>query len=114
MVWMRANYINLDEGINVLSLFDGKSCGRIALERAGIKVNKYFSSEIKPHALAVANRNWPQDRPYRLGDVTKISGKGLPKIDLLLGGSPCQDFSQANSVRSGVEGKKSSLFFHYT
>jgi DNA (cytosine-5)-methyltransferase 3A len=102
-----------DKGINVLSLFDGMSCGRVALEKAGVKVNNYFSSEIKPYALKVADANYPQDKDNRLGDVTKVKGCELPKIDLLIGGSPCQDFSGANHERLGVDGEKSSLFFEY-
>lgn len=99
--------------MNVLSLFDGMSCGRIALERAGIPVNNYYSSEIKNYAIEVANKNYPQDKFNRLGDIIKIKASDLPKIDLLIGGSPCQDFSIANKERKGVEGTKSSLFFEY-
>ena len=98
--------------MNVLSLFDGMSCGQIALEKAGIKVDKYFASEIKKHAIEVTQHNYPNT--IQLGDVTKIKGKDLPKIDLLIGGSPCQDFSRANKERKGVKGSKSSLFFEYT
>ena len=99
--------------MNVLSLFDGMSCGRIALERAGIKVDKYFSSEIKPYAIKVADINYPQDTVNRLGDITTINSNELPTIDLLIGGSPCQDFSGANKERLGVAGIKSRLFFEY-
>ena len=99
--------------MNVLSLFDGMSCGRIALEKAGVDVTNYFSSEIKDYAIKVADINYPQDTPNRLGDITKINGKDLPKIDLLIGGSPCQDFSGANKERLGVDGTKSGLFFEY-
>ena len=99
--------------INVLSLFDGMSCGRIALERANIKVDNYFSSEIKDYAIKVADINYPQDKENRLGDITKINGLMLPKIDLLIGGSPCQDFSQANKERLGDKGIKSGLFYEY-
>jgi DNA (cytosine-5)-methyltransferase 3A len=99
--------------MNVLSLFDGMSCGRIALERAGIMVDNYFSAEIKPYAIKVADINYPQDKANRLGDVTKVKGSYLPKIDLLIGGSPCQDFSGANKERNGHEGVKSRLFFEY-
>ena len=99
--------------MNVLSLFDGLSGGRVALERAGIKVDNYFSSEIKPYAIKVADANYPQDAANRLGDITLINGYKLPKIDLLIGGSPCQDFSGANKERLGVEGLKSKLFFEY-
>ncbi len=97
--------------MNVLSLFDGMSCGQIALERAGIKVNKYFASEIKKHAIECTQSNYPNT--IQLGDVTKVFAKDLPKIDLLIGGSPCQDFSRANKERKGVKGTKSSLFFEY-
>ncbi len=99
--------------MNVLSLFDGMSCGRIALERAGIQVDNYYSSEIKPYAIKVANKNYPQDEQNRLGDITKIVDCLLPPIDLLIGGSPCQDFSGANKERLGTDGIKSKLFFEY-
>lgn len=98
-------------GINVLSLFDGMSCGQIALERANIKVNNYYAAEIKKHAIECTQHNYPNT--IQLGDVTKIESNKLPKIDLLIGGSPCQDFSRANKERKGVEGTKSSLFFEY-
>lgn len=97
--------------MNVLSLFDGMSCGQIALNKAGIKYDKYFAAEIKKHAIEVTQHNYPNT--IQLGDVTKIKAKDLPKIDLLIGGSPCQDFSRANKERKGVEGEKSSLFFEY-
>jgi DNA (cytosine-5)-methyltransferase 3A len=89
------------------------SCGRIALEKAGIEVGNYFSAEIKDYAIKVADRNYPQDKDKRLGDVTKIRAWQLPKIDLLIGGSPCQDFSGANKQRLGTDGVKSGLFFEY-
>lgn len=99
--------------MNVLSLFDGMSCGRIALERAGIKVDNYFSSEIKEYAIKVADINYPQDKENRIGDITKLNCNLLPFIDLLIGGSPCQDFSGANKERLGTDGIKSGLFFEY-
>jgi DNA (cytosine-5)-methyltransferase 3A len=99
--------------MNVLSLFDGMSCGRIALGRADIKVDNYYSSEIKDYAIEVASNNYPQDNKNRLGDITTINGSDLPTIDLLIGGSPCQDFSGANKNRLGVEGSKSRLFYEY-
>lgn len=99
------------KAINVLSLFDGMSCGQIALEKAGIKVDNYFASEIKKHAIECTQHNYPNT--IQLGDVTKLKSENLPKIDLLIGGSPCQDFSRANSVRDGLKGSKSSLFFEY-
>ena len=99
--------------MTVLSLFDGMSCGRIALEKAGITVDRYYSSEIKEYAIAVANLNYPQDKEHRLGNVLEIKGENLPKIDILIGGSPCQDFSQANKERLGDKGTKSGLFYEY-
>ena len=97
--------------MNVLSLFDGMSCGQIALNKAGIKYDNYFASEIKKHAIETTQINYPDT--IQLGDVTKIKASDLPKIDLLIGGSPCQDFSQANIERSGLKGIKSNLFFEY-
>lgn len=96
---------------NVLSLFDGMSCGQIALNRAGIKYDKYYASEIKKDAIKVTQHNYPNT--IQLGDVRNIKACDLPKIDLLIGGSPCQDFSIANKERKGLEGEKSSLFFEY-
>ena len=79
--------------MNVLSLFDGLSCGNIALERAGIKVNNYYASEVDKWAIQIANKNYPDI--IQLGDVLDVKAKDLPKIDLLIGGSPCQDLSFA-------------------
>ena len=87
--------------MNVLSLFDGMSCGQIALDNLGIKVDNYFASEIKKHAIQCTKDNFPNTK--HIGDVTKVNGQDLPKIDLLIGGSPCQDFSRANSVRDGLK-----------
>jgi site-specific DNA-cytosine methylase len=92
------------ENMKVLSLFDGLSGGRIALERAGIKVSRYYSSEIDKYAIQIANKNYPQDIPYRLGDVTEIDTSKLSKIDLLIGGSPCTNFSFAGK-RNGMTTK---------
>lgn len=83
----------MGKGINVLSLFDGKSCGQLALERKGIKVNKYFASEIDKPAQIVSKANYPNT--IYLGDVRNIKTEDLPKIDMLIGGSPCQSFSFA-------------------
>jgi DNA (cytosine-5)-methyltransferase 3A len=101
----------MKKGINVLSLFDGMSCGQIALERANVEVNKYFASEIKPHAIEVTQYNYPNT--IQVGDITKLKYSGNYKIDLLIGGSPCQDFSQANKIRVGLQGTKSGLFYEY-
>jgi site-specific DNA-cytosine methylase len=94
----------MDKGINVLSLFDGMSCGRIALERAGIKVNNYFASEIDKYAIKVTQHNYPNT--IQLGDVTQVKGEDFPKIDLLIGGSPCQSFSFAGK-QNGMSTKES-------
>ena len=99
------------EKLKVLSLFDGCSCGQQALERQGIKVDQYFASEIKPHAIKVTQHNYPNT--IQLGDVKNIKASDLPQIDLLIGGSPCQDFSSANKEKLGLDGEKSSLFFEY-
>ena len=98
-------------GLNVLSLFDGMSCGQIALQKAGIKVNQYFASEIKPHAIKVTQHNYPNT--IQLGSVLDVKASDLPKIDLLIGGSPCQDFSSANKEKLGLQGEKSGLFYEY-
>jgi DNA (cytosine-5)-methyltransferase 3A len=88
--------------INVLSLFDGMSSGQIALERAGFKVDKYFASEIDKYAIQVTMANYPNT--IQLGSVVNVNGKDLPKIDLLIGGSPCQSFSFAGK-RKGMATK---------
>lgn len=88
--------------MNVLSLFDGMSCGQQALERAGIKVTNYFASEIDKHAIKVTMANYPNT--IQLGSVVDIDGYSLPKIDLLIGGSPCQSFSFAGK-RKGMATK---------
>ena len=97
-------------GLNVLSLFDGMSCGQIALERAGIKVNNYFASEIDKYAIQVAKHNYPNT--HHIGDVTKVKGGELPKIDLLIGGSPCQGFSFAGK-QLNFDDPRSKLFFEF-
>lgn len=79
--------------INVLSLFDGISCGQVALARSGIRTRRYFASEIDKPAISVTQRNFP--RTEQIGDVLGVTGEGLPKIDIMFGGSPCQGFSVA-------------------
>lgn len=101
--------------MNVLSVFDGMSCGRIALERAGINVNNYYASEIDKHAVIVSENNYPDI--MRLGDVTKIDGNAfdggvLPPIDLFIGGSPCQGFSFAGK-QLNFDDPRSKLFWEY-
>jgi DNA-cytosine methyltransferase len=95
--------------MNVLSLFDGISCGQLALNRANIKYDKYFASEIDKHAIKVTQHHFPNT--IQLGDVEELKGSSLPKIDLLIGGSPCQSFSVAGDG-SGFNGK-SKLFFEF-
>jgi len=97
-------------GLNVLSLFDGMSCGQIALNRIGIEYDNYFASEIDKHAIKVTQTNYPNT--IQLGDVTKIKGSDLPKIDLLIGGSPCQGFSFAGKGLN-FEDPRSKLFFEF-
>ena len=96
--------------MNVLSLFDGVSCGQIALERAGIKVDNYYASEIDKHAITVTQNNYPNT--IQLGDVQKWHEWELPKIDLLIGGSPCQGFSFAGK-QLNFNDPRSKLFFEF-
>lgn len=103
----------------VLSLFDGMSCGMLALKRAGIQVDSYFASEIDKYAVQVSKKNWPDI--IHIGDVTQVKykdgvlhtqfGSYETKIDMVIGGSPCQSFSVAGDG-SGFDGK-SGLFFEY-
>lgn len=88
--------------MNVLSLFDGMSCGQQALERIGIKVDNYFASEIDKHAIQVTMANYPNTT--QLGSVVNVDGYKLPSIDILIGGSPCQSFSFAGK-RKGMSTK---------
>ena len=97
--------------MNVLSLFDGISCGRVALDRCGIAVKTYYASEVDGNAIAVSQKNWPDI--VQLGDVREVKGKDLPAIDLLIGGSPCQDLSIAKKERKGLDGDRSGLFWEY-
>lgn len=99
------------EPITVLSLFDGMSCGMLALEEAGIPVKKYYASEIKKIGIKVSRANYPTIE--QVGDVTKLHGKDFPHINLLIGGSPCQDLSAAHLKRTGLSGEKSRLFYEY-
>ena len=98
-------------GINVLSLFDGISCGQIALERAGIEVENYFASEIKLHAIKCTRYNYPNTK--HIGSVIDVKATYLPKIDLLIGGSPCKGISRLNKNQEGLEHSESRLFWEY-
>ena len=96
--------------MNVLSLFDGMSCGRIALERLGIKVDNYFASEIDKYAIKVSEANYPDI--IQVGDITELDLSTLPKIDLIMGGSPCQGFSFAGK-QLAFDDPRSALFFEF-
>ena len=98
--------------MNVLSLFDGMSCGQIALNRAGVKYDTYFASEIDKYAIKVAQANYPNT--FQIGDVTKVDHTQLPfgGIDLLMGGSPCQGFSFAGK-QLNFKDPRSKLFFEF-
>tara|TARA_A100001201_G_C4070699_1_gene195713 strand:+ start:250 stop:1281 length:1032 start_codon:yes stop_codon:yes gene_type:complete len=96
--------------MNVLSLFDGMSCGQIALEKVGFQVDKYFASEIDKHAIKVAKANYPDT--VHLGDVRDVKADDLPQIDLLIGGSPCQGFSFAGK-QLNFDDPRSKLFWEY-
>ena len=98
--------------MNVLSLFDGMSCGQIALNRAGVKYNKYFASEVDKYAIQVAQANYPQT--IQLGDVKQVQKSFFidDPIDLLMGGSPCQGFSFAGK-QLNFNDPRSKLFFEF-
>lgn len=96
--------------MNVLSLFDGMSCGQVALERAGIQVDNYYASEIDKHAISITQRNYPNTE--QLGSVLGWREWNLPRIDLLIGGSPCQGFSIAGK-QLAFDDPRSKLFFEY-
>lgn len=95
--------------MNVLSLFDGMSCGQIALDKSGLKIDSYFASEIDSNAIKVTQHNYPDT--IQLGDIASLDATSLPKIDLVIGGSPCQSFSSAGDG-TGFEGK-SGLFWEF-
>ena len=83
--------------MNVLSLFDGISCGQIALNKVGIKYDNYYASEIDKYAIKVTQHNYPNT--IQLGDITQINGSDLPTITLMCGGSPCQNLSFAGKMK---------------
>ena len=96
--------------MNVLSLFDGMSCGMLALDRLGIKVDNYYASEIDKYAMQVSTANYPEI--IQVGDITKLDLSTLPKIDLVMGGSPCQGFSFAGK-QLAFDDPRSALFFEF-
>ncbi len=95
--------------MNVLSLFDGMSCGQIALEKIGIKVDNYYASEIDKYATAITKYNFPDT--YHLGDIQKWQDWKLPKIDLLLAGFPCQSWSLAGKQK-GINDSRGALIYN--
>jgi len=106
----------MTKAINVFSMFDGMSCGQIALEKAGIKVGTYHASEIDKYASAITTKNYPST--FQMGDVTKLEDWRLEYIrdemgiDLVIGGSPCQGFSFAGN-QLNFEDPRSKLFFDF-
>lgn len=95
--------------MKILSLFDGISCGRVALERVRIPVEIYYASEIEQKPIEISKKNYPDI--IQLGDVCKITKEIVGEVDLLMGGSPCQSFSNAGN-RTGFDGK-SGLFWEF-
>lgn len=104
------NFFAPRAGINVLSLFDGISCARVALQTTGIRVGSYWASEIDANAIKVSKSNFPQIQ--HVGSVKDLL-VSPGRVDLLIGGSPCQDCSIAKKDRKGLAGNKSSLFWEY-
>ena len=96
--------------MKVLSLFDGVSCARVALDRARIPVEEYYACEIDKYAIQISNKNYPDIK--HIGDVRNVVAYTKP-LDLLIGGSPCQDLSIAKKNRKGLDGERSGLFWEY-
>ena len=95
--------------VTVLSCFDGISCGQVALDRLGIKVDKYMASEVDKYAIQITQANYPDT--MQLGDIRSVTVK--EHVDILLGGPPCQDVSFAGRGKGLIEGERSSLFFEF-
>ena len=100
----------MKQEFNILSLFDGMSCGQLALRRAGIKYDNYYASEVDKDAITITQKRFTNT--IQLGDVTKVKGVDLPKIKLLLGGSPCVGFSTSGKGLN-FEDPQSKLFFEF-
>lgn len=102
----------MKKGLKVVSLFDGISCGRVALERIGLPVAEYLASEIDKYSISITQRNFPNT--IQLGDVNNIDFEQIKNggIDMLIGGSPCQDLS-ISGKRAGLQGERSSLFYQF-
>lgn len=110
------NFKKEEKGITVVSLFDGMSCAMVALKDMGVKVDKYIASELDANAIAVSNHNHPEI--VQVGDVKNLDYDKILEmcgghVDLLIGGSPCQDLSIAKSNRKGLQGERSGLFWNY-
>lgn len=101
--------------MNILSLFDGMSGGQLALNRAGVQYNKYYASEIDKYAIKITQKNYP--KTIQVGDITNLNISELDYIDMVIGGSPCQNLSRTviNNINhnQGLKGEKSSLFYDY-
>ena len=97
--------------MKVISLFDGISCGLVALKKLGIEVEEYHAFEIEDNAIKISHKNHPEI--IRHGDVMNTDFKEYEGFDLLIGGSPCQDLSISKADREGLKGSKSSLFWKY-
>lgn len=97
--------------LTVFSAFDGAGIGLLALKRAGVPVAAYYASEVDKYAIQIAKNNHPEI--IHVGDIKQCWARNFPKIDLLIGGSPCQDLSVAKKNRQGLKGPKSKLFWHY-
>lgn len=97
--------------LKILSIFDGISCARVALERAGIPVEVYYASEIDRYAMQISARNYPDI--VQVGSVVGLDTTQFKDIDILVGGSPCQDLSIAKKDRKGLSGERSGLFWEY-
>ncbi len=97
--------------MKILSLFDGISCARVAIEKAGIEIEKYYASEIDKYAIQIAQKNFPDT--IQVGNVVDLKGEDFKDIDLIIGGSPCQDLSIAKKNREGLSGARSGLFYEY-
>jgi len=96
--------------MKVLSLFDGMSCGQIALDQLGIKVDKYYASEIDKYAIQVTQKNYPNT--IQVGDICELDPQDFQDVDLIMGGSPCQGFSFAGK-QLAFDDPRSKLFFEF-
>lgn len=110
LFYQRLFYIRFGDAVNVLGLFDGMSCGQIALNRAKIPYDNYYASEIDKYCIKITQKNYPDT--IQVGDICSLTSKDLPTIDLLIGGSPCQGFSFAGK-QLNFSDARSKLFFEF-